>query len=156
MSFFNNFEETYALIEDRIDVLILKPDFEVDGSLQQIIDLNGSTFELHVIVTINNISESKWDGVVYSWYGGINHQSCWYQKRNSNLPLHTPDESLSTFNLSKTHIAVYVRTVYNDIQKLKNNYLVYMGGQKHIFCGKHQLPLISSSQCDNKCSVIDH
>ena len=31
-----------------------------------------------------------------------------------------------------------------------------MGGQKHIFCRKHQLPLISSSKCDGKCSVIDN
>ena len=50
---------------------------------------------------------------------------------------------------------MYVRVVNQDMQKLKNDYLVYMGGQKHVFCRKHQLPLIASSKRDNKCTVID-
>ena len=28
-----------------------------------------------------------------------------------------------------------------------------MGGQKHIFCRKHQLPLIASSKRDNECTL---
>ncbi len=39
--FFSNFDKTDALLEDRTDILILKPDYEVDGDLQQNIDLNG-------------------------------------------------------------------------------------------------------------------
>ena len=31
-----------------------------------------------------------------------------------------------------------------------------MGGQKHIFCRKYQLPLITSSKRDSKCTVIDN
>ena len=54
--FINNFEEIDTLMEDIIEVSILKPGFEVDGSLQQIIDLNGSKFELHVIFMIKKTS----------------------------------------------------------------------------------------------------
>lgn len=51
--------------------------------------------------------------------------------------------------------AVYVQVVDKDIQKLENDHLVYMGGQRHIFCRKYQLPLISLSKRDSKCTVID-
>lgn len=50
--FFRNVDRVDTLLEDRINVLILKPDFEVDANLQQMVNLNGSVFELHVIVTI--------------------------------------------------------------------------------------------------------
>ena len=43
--FFNDFGE------DRIDVLILKPDFQVSGNLPHMPNLNGPVFELHMIVT---------------------------------------------------------------------------------------------------------
>ncbi len=67
------------------------------------------------------ISESKWDGVVYSQHRGRNYQSWWYHKINRDISLHTPDGSLSTFDLSNIHMAVYVRVVNKDIQKLLQN-----------------------------------
>ena len=75
------------------------------------------SLKLRVIVTINNINKSKWDGVVYSRHGGPNHQSWWYHKIKSDLSLHTPDGSLSTFDLSNTHISAYVRVVNKYTQK---------------------------------------
>ena len=74
------------------------------------------------------ISESKWNGVVYSQHGGPNHQSWWYQKRRQHLSIQTPDGTLNGFDTTNTQVAVYVKTVSPDMDKLRHDYLVYMGG----------------------------
>ena len=51
-------------------------------------------------------------------------------------------------------LAVYVKVFSQDMDKLRNRYLVCMGNQKHIVCRDHQLPLIASSKRDNKCTYL--
>ena len=97
-----------------------------------------------------DISETKWDSVVYSCHGGPNHQAWWYQKRNDKLAMRTINGTLNHMDFSKTQIAVYVKEINEDMDKLRNNYLLYMSGQKHISCRDHKLPLMLSSKRNNK------
>ena len=69
---------------------------------------------------------------------------------NEKLAIHTPDGMLNHVDISKTQIDVYVKEGNEDMKKLRNNYLVYTGGQKYIVCGDHKLSLIVFSKCDNK------
>ena len=103
-----------------------------------------------MILCTTDISETKWDGILYSHHGGTNHQVWWYQKRNEKLSMHTIDSTLNHIEFSKNQIDVYAKEINEDMDKLRNNYLVYMGGQKHISCREHKSPLILSSKHDNK------
>ena len=149
---FNNHNELQNDLQDDHEILILSPDFIINNDLQEMIIVNNLNFELRMVSSTTNTA-TQWDGIVYSRHGGPNHQSWWYQKRRQNLSIQTPDGTLNGFDTSNTQVAVYVKTVSPDMDKLRHDYLVYMGGQKHIFCRKHDLPLIASSKRDNICTL---
>ena len=93
---------------------------------------------------------------MYICHGGPNHQAWWYQNMNDKkLPLHIPNGKLKYVDVNKTKLEVYVKVVHQDIDKLRNDYLVYMGSQKHIICRDHQLPLIASSKRENNCTYYN-
>lgn len=148
--FINNFNEIDTDVDNDNEVLILTPDYEVENDLDQTIWINDTTFELRMILCTTDISETKWNGVVYSRHGGPNHQAWWYQKRNEKLAMHTIDGTINHIDFRKTQIAVCVKEINNDMDKLRNDYFVYMGGHKYISCRDYKLPLISSLKLDNK------
>ena len=49
-------------------------------------------------------------------------------------------------------IAVYVKKKIIDIQSLNFEYLKYIGGQNHIHCKTHSMPLIYSHNRNRKCN----
>ena len=130
--FINNFNELETGIDNDNEVLILIPDYEVYRDLEQTIWINNSTFELRMALYTTDISETKWDCVVYSRHGGPSHQAWWYKKRQENLVIHTIDGTLNHIDFSKIQIAVYVKEINEDLDMLRNDYLVYMGGRPKI------------------------
>ena len=73
--FINNLNDLETGVDNDNEVLIITPDYEVDRDLEQTIRIKNSTFKLRMILCTTDISETKWDGVVYSCHGGPNHQS---------------------------------------------------------------------------------
>ena len=47
--------------------------------------------------------------------------------------MYTPDSTLNHVDTGKTQIAIYVKEVSEDMDKLRNDYLIYMGCQKTLF-----------------------
>ena len=61
------------------------------------------------------------------------------------------------FELSDTkkyYFDIYVKINNLDMLLHRNNFLRYMGGQSHVFCSCHKLPLIISNVKENKCYQI--
>ena len=95
-------------------------------------------------MSINHVSAIKYNSKIYSRHGGC-YKKWWLQERVDNkrsLPIsidfdiELDEDSLIT--------VVYVRTHSdNNIEKLSTKLLRYIGGQTHMICHKHKVPLIS-------------
>lgn len=62
------------------------------------------------------------------------------------------DNALNHIGFGKTKIVVYAKEINEDMDKLRNDYLVYIGDQKHMSCRDHKQYLIVFSKCDNTCT----
>ena len=118
----------------------------INGAIQLSLDLNGAIFQLRILLRTWNNGD-KWDGEVYSRHDDM---SWWYQRRNDKLARHSflPD-SLVENNM---YYLVYVRVQETDIASLGSEFLKYLGGQKHVRCAEHRLPLITSTERTGKCN----
>ena len=61
------------------------------------------------------------------------------------------DNLLEILPYNDNYPCVYVRTDNDDIIIMRNKFLESLGGQIHVQCSKHKLPLIASSKRSNKC-----
>ena len=136
-------------IDDELEVLIIvENEYSYDGDpLPCLHSFGCHEFELRLILSrdVKPGPSNKWSGTVFCRHGGPDHQSWWKQSRNTPQILQTVDGSLDTFDWSKLHVAVYVKTQCSEIVKMRDDFLRYMGGQSHVICAKHNLPLIVSS-----------
>ena len=81
-------------------------------------------------------------------HGGPHQSSFWISGRKMKRAVQM-DNALSSIN--ECNFAVYVKINNPDMVSHRNNFLKYMGGQSHIFCTLHKLPLITSNTKENKC-----
>ena len=51
---------------------------------------------------------------------------------------------------------VYVKVESTDIEEIRNEFLTYLGGQRHVKCQQHQLCLVTSMNKKNKCQCGKH
>ena len=72
------------------------------------------------------------DGILYRCHDGDHLSGWWCQNRFNNLSTQKP----CTF--------MYAKRSKVDIINLGGEYLAYIGGQNHILCFIHGLPLINS------------
>ena len=77
------------------------------------------------------------------------HQSSFLISRRKMKCAVQMDNALSIFK--KCDFAVYVKINNPDMISHRNNFLKYMGGQSHVCCTLHKLPLITSYMKENKC-----
>ena len=82
-----------------------------------------------------------WKGEVFS-RNGLSFNSFWYQNRNLYFPIkiHLP----AKLDLGKDYKYVYVLRENTNIESYRSEYLRLIGGQSHVQCQEHKLPLIVS------------
>ena len=81
------------------------------------------------------------------------YTSRWHQKRKDNICC-----VLSPFDNLQDNVAYvlgYLRMKKTDVTSIKEEYMQYLGGQRHVNCEEHNLPLIVSVKKKEKCSCCD-
>lgn len=105
-------------------------DFSTDNLI-----ISGITFELryitlHTTINFNEVSYMRHGNEFMSW---------WKAERPHKLPIHSEFPKVQTNNI---HIAVYVRLELPQVGEARDAFITYIGGQSHVFCSEHKIPLI--------------
>ena len=89
------------------------------------------------------------DAECYFRHGGI-YTSWWKVERYLKLPIHCL-EVKQAFNMRELQFLVYVKKRNTEIESIRNSMLQYMGGQAHVICGVHRIPLIVQKISNKNC-----
>ena len=87
------------------------------------------------------MANGNFDGILYRCHEGDHFSGWWCQ--NNNL---STQKDIPTFEASKSYTFIYVKRSKVDILSLGSEYLSFLGGQNHISCSMHRLPLINSTE----------
>ncbi len=105
-------------------------------------------FELRAVVGVepNNV---KYNAYIFSRHGGL-HKGWWYQGRNDEIPTKSHEEVPRT-KANYKNMLCYIRTREVDCSSANIQFLKYIGGQSHVICKEHKMPLIHSSTRSSLC-----
>ena len=109
-------------------------------------------YELRTIMTVSHVSDVKYNACIYSRHGGC-YKRWWLEKKigtNKSYPVQIDTEPHIDENTSIT--VVYVRCQTTNLEDISKKLLHYIGGQTHIICHNHKLPLIPVPDRKAKCS----
>ena len=138
-------------IHDDVNVIIINK-FPHDQPIEmELSSVNDDIFEIRTIVGTRSLGggATKWDGITFSRHGGV-HPKWWMDERSSNQVIQI--DSLPPFlPYNDEYTLVYVRVKQKDFEKIRNQFLTNIGGQVHVQCAIHHLPLIVSMDRANKC-----
>ena len=145
----NNLQDVMNAEDDLSDIKVVIASFTtMDAPL--ILSINNQNFELQTIIGVRSITDTKWDGTIYSRHSGSQFQSWWKQDRYDIYPIQV-NEMPDIFPNDHKYTVVYIRMFDVEISKIRNEFLKNLGGQSHVQCHEHRLPLISSTERSNKC-----
>ena len=114
--------------------------------------VNGIKYEFRLLIKIENIGNSvNWNGEVYSRHGGKNSK-WWYFSRKDQYCTQYQEINNININDRDSIVVLFVKIAKLDFNSLNYEYLKYIGGQDHIFCQTHKIPLIFSSNRIKKCN----
>ena len=121
-----------------------------DTHIQEQFKFGNNIFELRFTTITSGLSScnNKWDGKTIFRHGGKHQSSFFISSRNTRNAIQMDD--VLTY-VDKCDFAVYVKIDKPDMVIHRNNFLKYMGGQSHLFCATHKLPLIISNIKEKKC-----
>lgn len=116
------------------------------------VTVNGSTYELRYCSTTSSANRRQSGNNSYTADVMCRHgrtlKKWWYQSRSDKIMIQSENSPSLKENQSAT--VVYVKMDDTDEQSLKNKYLHLLGGQTHVQCSEHKLPLVIS-RGNNKC-----
>ena len=119
----------------------------IDNSLT----FNGKEYELRLMVNTTHINTSTYNVQIYSQDGG-RYKKLWYQERiNSKISYPIQIDSDPIPNDQGDVIRIYVRHGGISMADISKQLLHYIGGQTHIICKNHRLPLIPVPDRIAKC-----
>ena len=135
-------------LPDEIKVIIVESNHDID--CPELIEMDNASFELRTIVGNRTLQHFHWDGIIFSRHGGSQFPLWWCDEKRQNLPiqLETLPEELP---YNETYVLAYVRREDTLSSEVRNEFLQNLGGQVHVHCEEHDLPLIISSERTNKC-----
>ena len=116
--------------------------------VDEILKIDDIQLELRCLISVQTGVGNKWFGEIYSRHGK-HFQSYWYQKRSdvqsvqSQLPSH--------LLLGYEYILVYARCNEFNFGSYRNELLRLIGGQSHVQCQDHRLPIIMSYERNRRC-----
>jgi len=111
---------------------------------------DGSSYELRYIAR-SKLNVQNFAPVVYSRHG-LNFSSWWLQDKHPDVKQigHLPN-----LQCNQEYIFVYVKVDTVDMTSYRNQFLKLLGGQTHVQCSKHSIPLISSSGKKSNCIICN-
>ena len=109
--------------------------------------ISNNIYVLQCLVHINILhleDTDEWKGTVYSQHNG-QFNGWWRQSKSVNLCVQCNNiPRYLSFNPNDQFTAVYCKLSTIDHNELNLEYLKYLGGQSHVFCHRHQVPLVHS------------
>lgn len=142
-------------VDDNHDIVILDDYLHTDRQeLLLSFHVGEFEYELCVVLCTFPMRNNKWDGFVYSRHSGhgeLSHMGWWYQGRNDSIPKQS-NLPRTVFSAERRYVLAYVRVQTPDTTSMKSEFLTYLGGQKHIHCSLHRIPLIASTERKLKCN----
>ena len=153
VSCFDDVDEALSVADHNIIIIEnWKPGESIDGidddspPNRQV--YRGVEYELRFCIKITNMDteDNSWEIEIYNRHGN-NHSSWWCQSSKKDA-LCVQVEGLPDFTIDDDQkmIVVYVKIEKIDFNSLNYEYLQYIGGQQHIFCDNHKMPLIISAE----------
>ena len=136
-------------INQNYNIIIIN-NFNSERIVEESILIHGISFELCTIVGTRQLGVNKWDGIIYSRHGGI-FPMWWMDERMQNVPIQIENFPCN-LPYNDDYTLVFVRVQQKDIETIRNQFLTNIGGQVHVQCANHRLPLIVSTDRTNKCS----
>ena len=111
-----------------------------------------NTYELRFFDITKKIENSdvKWEGLSYFRHGG-EFKSWWKVERLKRLPIHSVFP-VDVYGID-TNVMIYVKKYDVNIDDIRNTFLKYIGGQSHVYCKLHKLPLIVVPTSKNYCGL---
>ena len=126
-----------------------------DCGILNTMKIRGQDYELKVIIgkrrSDEELDEWKFDAYVYSRHGDI-YDKWWFQNRTKEkkyLPIKVKNQP--RFDEDDLLTLVYGRCNDNTMTQQGRELMRYIGGQTHIICETHELPLIPVPDRKAKC-----
>jgi hypothetical protein len=144
------------VLENMIDVnsheVVMVENFIIceDDELKDSYVLQGMKYKLCCVSmtwTINN--RGNWSSHAYRRHLDDGFTSWWYQGRNDHMPIKVQRASCVD---GQSYVLGLVRSLNNDMRKLGIEFMSYIGGKTHMFCERHQIPLIASTKRNGLCA----
>ena len=151
-----------ALLEDveadQEDTIIIDSYYlDVDGEINETINFVDAniSFELRFVSRTWFNTNNKWDAEVFSRHAG---KKWWHQQRRFHQRIHLDVTSADFLPIMPGfgYTLVYVKVDSANVEEIRNEFLTYLGGQRHVKCQQHQLCLVTSMNKKNKCRCGKH
>ena len=161
------FDETIDIKKDlrEIEVIIICSqasksiidDDQVEHDLEETIDkvfiekyFYDCGFELRFIALLDQSSEgiNNWNGIGYFRHGGI-FTGWWSLEREKKLPIQIEDIPKSIL-IENLFSLVYVKQTSVNTGNIREKMMKHIGGQTHVLCAHHHIPLIVQSSTLNQ------
>ena len=114
--------------------------------LPQQLNIEGVSFELRLACLKSGAADANrpndWTCELWCRYGGL-FNKWWVTKRNGTAS-RVLKATVFPADLAELRMGIYVVVENVGMCQHRRNYLKYIGGQNHVLCGKHELPLITS------------
>ena len=91
---------------------------------------------------------------MFSRHGGSSYKMWWESDRMSDINIHVSKDHMNQLEWWNTRNGVYVTTKKADIQKMNRYNLRYIGGQNHVVCRNHNIPLIVAEERQYTCCNV--
>ena len=114
---------------------------------------NERKYELRLILCINQLSDISYDAYIYSRHGG-SHSKWWYQEKikgkGNTIPIQSDCHSPQLIGHG-IYYGVYIQCKTSHIGDVGKELMQYIGGQTHIICATHKLPMVHVPDRKAKC-----
>ena len=152
-----------SFIEENKEVVILYRDIdssesvEIDFNLHQtVVSHTSDTYELRELISLQDHrgSSTGFDSVVYNRHGG--EYTSWWKECRKGTALHSDEGKTVPFKVKYFDVAVFVKVKKIEADDMSLKFLKYIGGQNHVFCEHHKIPLIASHRASiAKCCGVN-
>ena len=133
---FHNFK-ALIIVQRYQEAVMIEP-------MSEHLNLSECNFELRTMIGLQHLEQDRYDTILWSRYGGEKHYKWWFDTRHQERAIQV--DNVDRNILTNTFINVFVKTENQDITKLRREFLRSIGGQTHVQCGVHQVPLIASTE----------
>ena len=144
----NRIEECFST-HVGIEKIILVSNVNCDDVMNDRIERDGEIFELRLCASTFNEVNGRFEGDVFSRHGD-SFTSWWFKSRGESL--HLQSVCGPSLQPNRSYTVVYVRLDHLNLEATRNELLVLQGGQSHVQCRTHKMPLIRSRE-KRKCSI---